>query len=72
MQEKMISHFFDFEHNGSIDDMYVQIIDHCDPNDKEGRESFWIKTINVVVPNKHGVKHGVQFSRNFFIVIDIV
>ena len=40
IQEKMISHFFYFEHNGSIDDMYVQIIDHCDPNDKERRESF--------------------------------
>ena len=24
--------------------MYVQIIDHCDPDDKENRESFWIET----------------------------
>ena len=35
MQEKVISHFFDFEHNCSIDDMHVQIIDHCDPNDEK-------------------------------------
>ena len=27
--------FFDFEHVGSIDDMDVQIIDHCDSNDKK-------------------------------------
>ena len=25
-------------YNGSIDDMYVQIIDHCDPIDKENLE----------------------------------
>ena len=37
MQVKMISHFFDFKQNDSIDRMYVQTIDHCDPNDKKER-----------------------------------
>ena len=35
MQEKMIFHCFYFDHNGSTDDMHVQIIDHCNPNDKK-------------------------------------
>ena len=47
-QEKMNSHFFDFEHNGSIDDMHVQIIDHYDPNDKGRRKSFWIETFQTM------------------------
>ena len=56
MQEKMISHFFDFEPYGSIDEMYVQIIDLCDPNDKERSESFWIETLQTIHP------HGMNFK----------
>ena len=51
MQEQMISHFLHFGHNGSIDDMHVQTIDHCDPNDKERRELFWIATLQTMHPN---------------------
>ena len=39
MQEKMVSHFFDLEHIGSIHDTYVQMIDHCDLNDKEKKKN---------------------------------
>ena len=35
MQEKMISHLFDFEHNGPVDDIHVQIIGKCHSNDKK-------------------------------------
>ena len=56
MQEKIISHFFDFEHNGSIDDMHVQIIGHFDPSDKERRESFWIETPQTMYP------YGLNFK----------
>ena len=56
MLEKMISHFFDFEHNGSIDDMYFQIIDHCDPNDKERRESIKIEKLKTMHP------YGLKFK----------
>ena len=56
MQEKIIFHFFDFEHNGSIDDMHVQIIDHFDPSDKERRESFWIETLQTMYP------YGLNFK----------
>ena len=44
----MISHLFYFENNCSIDDMHVQIIDHCDPNDKE--------------ENHFGLKHSKQYT----------
>ena len=47
MQEKMI----DFVHNGSTDAMHVQIIDHCDANDKESRESFWTETLQTMHPH---------------------
>ena len=50
MQEKTMSHFFDCEHNGSTDNIYVKIIDHYDTNDKEKRESFWIGTLQTMHP----------------------
>ena len=49
MQEKMTSHFFLFwTHIGSNDDMYVKIIDQCDPNDKEKRKSLYIETLQTM------------------------
>ena len=56
MQEKIISHLFGFERNCSIDDMHVQIIVYCDPNDKERRESFWIETFQTMHP------YGLNFK----------
>ena len=41
----MISHFFIENHNGCSKDVSVQIIHHCDPNDKEQRETYWIETL---------------------------
>ena len=43
IQEKMISQFLDFGHNGFIDDIYVKIIDHCDPNDKDKKNNSGFK-----------------------------
>ena len=42
MQEELIEHFFLLSHNGVYEDIKVQIIGHCDPNDQEAREDFWI------------------------------
>ena len=36
-QEKLIEHFFLYSHNGTHEDIKVQIIGHCDPNDQEAR-----------------------------------
>ena len=41
-QEKLIENFFLLSHNGIREDIKVQIIGHCDPNDQEAREDFWI------------------------------
>ena len=41
-QEKLIEHFFLCSHNGTHEDIRVQVIGHCDPNDQEAREDFWV------------------------------
>ena len=41
-QEKFIEHFLLRSHNGKHEDIKVQTIRHCDPNDQEAREDFWI------------------------------
>ena len=41
-QEKLIENFFLLSHNGTREDVKVQIIGHCEPNDQEAREDFWI------------------------------
>ena len=56
MQERVISHFFEQNHNHTYLDMEVQVIDHCDPNDKERREEFWIFTLQTLQPNGLNVK----------------
>ena len=49
-QEKLIEHFFLFSHNGTHEDIKVQIIGHCDPNDQEAREDFWIFHLDTLHP----------------------
>ena len=39
-QEKLIDHFFLRSHNKTHEDIKVQIIGHCDPNDQEARKDF--------------------------------
>ena len=56
MQERVISHFFEQNHNHTYLDIEVQVIDHCDPNDKERREEFWIFTLQTLQPNGLNVK----------------
>ena len=41
-QEKFIENFFLLSHNGARENIKVQMIGHCDPNDQEAREEFWI------------------------------
>ena len=40
-QESLYAHFHQQDHTGKKDQMSFQIIDYCDPNDQERRESFW-------------------------------
>ena len=41
-QETLYEHFYRADHTGCFDQMRFQIIDYCDPNDQERRESFWV------------------------------
>ena len=41
-QETLYEHFHREDHTGCFDQMLFQIIDHCDPNDQERRESYWV------------------------------
>ena len=41
-QEKLTENFFLLSHNETRENIKVQIIDHCVPNDQEAREDFWI------------------------------
>ena len=40
-QEKSIEYFFLRSHNGTHEDIKVQVIGHCDPNGQEARKDFW-------------------------------
>ena len=41
-QKKLIQHFFVCSHNGTHEDIKVEIIDRCDPNNQEARKDFRI------------------------------
>ena len=41
-QESLYEHFYGANHTGCFDQVDFQIIDYCDPNDQERRESFWV------------------------------
>ena len=60
-QEKLIENFFLLSHNGTPEDIKVQIIGHCDPNDQEAREDFWIFYLNTLhlkdLNQKRTLKH---------------
>ena len=55
-QEKLIEHFFLCSHNGThvqiihVHMFKVQLIDHCDPNNQEARENFWIFHLDTLHP----------------------
>ena len=51
MQLKFFEHFSENNHNSNYTDLKVQIIDHCDPNNKEVRENFWINKLKTMHPN---------------------
>ena len=51
-KEKLIEHFLLLSHNGTHEDIKVQIIGHCDPNDQEDREDFWIFHLDTLHPKR--------------------
>ena len=49
-QEKVIEHFYSTNHHVTYNDLTVQVIDYCDPNDQERREGFWIYHLDTLYP----------------------
>ena len=58
-QEYLIIHFHSDGHTGSYTDISLQIIDHCNPNNKEQREDFWIHRLDTMTPNGLNTKRIV-------------
>ena len=50
-----LEHFYSHDHHGTHNDMIVQIIDFCDPNDQEKRENFWMHKLRTLYPD--GLNH---------------
>ena len=49
-QEMLIEHFFLCNHNETYEYIKVQIIGHCDRNDKEAGEDVWIFHLHTLHP----------------------
>ena len=49
-QEKLIEHFFLCSHNVTPEDIKVQTVGHCDPNDQDAREDFSISHLDTLHP----------------------
>ena len=60
-QEKSIENFFLCSHNGTHEDIKVRVIDHCDPNDQEAREDFWIFHRDILHPKDLNKKCALEY-----------
>ena len=59
-QERLIENFFLLSHNGTHKDIKVQMIGHCDPNNQEAREDFWIFYLDTLHPKGLNQKHALN------------
>ena len=59
-QEELIDYFFLCSQNGTHKDIKVQIIYHCDPNDQEAREDFWIFHLDTLHPKVLNQKRALK------------
>ena len=60
-EEKLIEYFFLFSHNGTYEDINVQISDHCDPNNEEAGEDFWIFYLDTLYPKILNKKRALKY-----------
>ena len=60
-QEMLIEHLFLCSHNGTHEGIKDQIIAHCDPNDQEAREGFWIFYPYTTHPKDVNQKHTLKY-----------
>ena len=68
----LIEHFFLCNHNETYEYIKVQIIGHCDRNDKEAGEDVWIFHLHTLHPQGWNQKRALKYWRNWFnILMDI-
>ena len=60
IKEKLIEHFLLLSHNGTHDDIKVQLIGHCDPNGQEDREDIWIFHPDTLHPKRLNQKRALK------------
>ena len=53
--------FFLCSCNGIHEDIKVQIIDHCDPNDQGAREDFWLIHLDTLHPKGLNQKRALKY-----------
>ena len=58
--EKLIEHFLLLSHNRTHEDIKVQKIGHCDPNDQEDREDLWIFHLDTLHPKLFNQKRALK------------
>ena len=60
-QKKLIEHFFLLSHHGTHEGIKVQIIGHCDPDNQEVREYFWIFHLETLHPKCLNQKRALKY-----------
>ena len=58
--EKLIEHFLLLSHNRTHEDIKVQKIGHCDPNDQEDRADLWIFHLDTLHPKLFNQKRALK------------
>ena len=58
--EKLIEHFLLLSHNRTHEDIKVQKIGHCDPNDQEDREDLCIFHLDTLHPKLFNQKRALK------------
>ena len=64
LQEKLIEHFSLCSHNGTHEDIKIQIIGHCDSNNQEAREDLWIFHLSTLHPQGLNQKRALKICIN--------
>ena len=54
---------------GTHEVVKVQIIDHCDPNDQEAREDFWILDSEHFAFKRFSEKRALKYWINWFSIL---
>ena len=69
--EKLIEHFCRQNHHGTHRDMNLQIIDHCDPNDQEKQENFWMYKLKTLYRDGLNQKQIIERENSYLLHLSV-